>query len=62
MTQVLADLLQLLDLERIEINLFRGESRPTGRPGGCGGRVPGRPRRGAGRTVGGGGGVHSLHS
>ena len=32
MTRVLADLLRLLDLDRLETNLFRGESRDIGSP------------------------------
>jgi len=39
---VLADLLQLLDLERLEMNLFRGVSRDIGSPQVFGGRCSGR--------------------
>ena len=62
MTQVLADLLQLLDLERIEINLFRGESRDIGSPQVFGGQVLGQALMAASRTVDAARGVHSLHS
>src|ERR1700734_1456901 len=39
MDQRLADLLQLLELEQLEDNLFRGESRDIGSPQVFGGRV-----------------------
>src|SRR4026209_2024740 len=57
MNALLADLLRLLELERIEINLFRGASRDIGSAQGSGGQVLGqalgaaRPG-GAGRAAG----------
>src|SRR5512136_1250262 len=62
MNQVLADLLRLLDLERLEINLFRGESRDIGSPQVFGGQVLGQALMAASRTVDGARAVHSLHS
>jgi acyl-CoA thioesterase-2 len=62
MSTVLADLLQLLDLERLEINLFRGESRDIGSPQVFGGQVLGQALMAASRTVDGARAVHSLHS
>ena len=62
MTQVLADLLRLLDLERLEINLFRGESRDIGSPQVFGGQVLGQALMAATRTVEPVRRVHSLHS
>jgi acyl-CoA thioesterase-2 len=62
MSNVLADLLQLLDLERLEINLFRGESRDIGSPQVFGGQVLGQALMAASRTVEPERGVHSLHS
>ncbi|HET7204555.1 MAG TPA: acyl-CoA thioesterase II [Steroidobacteraceae bacterium] len=62
MTQVLADLLRLLDLERLEINLFRGESRDIGSPQVFGGQVLGQALMAATRTVEPERRVHSLHS
>ncbi len=62
MSTVLADLLQLLDLERLEINLFRGESRDIGSPQVFGGQVLGQALMAASRTVDAARAVHSLHS
>ena len=62
MSQVLADLLRLLDLERLEINLFRGESRDIGSPQVFGGQVLGQALMAASRTVEPERRVHSLHS
>jgi acyl-CoA thioesterase II len=62
MSTVLADLLQLLDLERLEINLFRGLSRDIGSPQVFGGQVLGQALMAASRTVGPERAVHSLHS
>jgi acyl-CoA thioesterase-2 len=62
MSTVLADLLQLLDLERLEINLFRGESRDIGSPQVFGGQVLGQALMAASRTVDAPRAVHSLHS
>jgi acyl-CoA thioesterase-2 len=59
---VLADLLQLLDLERLEINLFRGVSRDIGSPQVFGGQVLGQALMAASRTVEPDRAVHSLHS
>ena len=42
MDQRLADLLQLLELEPLEVNLFRGESRDIGAPQVFGGQVLGQ--------------------
>jgi acyl-CoA thioesterase-2 len=57
----LPDLLKLLDLERIEDNLFRGESRVVGAPQVFGGQVLGQALVAASRTVE-GRQVHSLHA
>lgn len=57
----LADLLKLLDLERLEDNLFRGQSRDIGAPQVFGGQVLGQALVAASRTVD-GRGVHSLHA
>jgi acyl-CoA thioesterase-2 len=54
-------LLKLLDLERIEDNLFRGESRDVGAPQVFGGQVLGQALVAASRTVE-GRQVHSLHA
>jgi acyl-CoA thioesterase-2 len=57
----LADLLRLLELERLELNLFRGESRDIGSPQVFGGQVLGQALMAASATV-----VerlvHSLHA
>ena len=57
----LPDLLKLRDLERIEDNLFRGESRDVGAPQVFGGQVLGQALVAASRTVE-GRQVHSLHA
>ncbi len=57
----LPDMLKLLDLERIEDNLFRGESRDVGAPQVFGGQVLGQALVAASRTVE-GRQVHSLHA
>jgi acyl-CoA thioesterase-2 len=62
MSTVLADLVQLLDLERLEINLFRGLSRDIGSPQVFGGQVLGQALMAASRTVEPERAVHSLHS
>ncbi len=59
--EVLADLLRLMRLERLEDNLFRGESRDIGSPRVFGGQVLGQALSAAGRTVE-GRSVHSLHA
>jgi acyl-CoA thioesterase II len=62
MNQVLADLVRLLDLERLELNLFRGESRDIGSPQVFGGQVLGQALMAAYRTVEDERNVHSLHA
>ncbi len=57
----LPELLRILDLERIEDNLFRGESRDVGAPQVFGGQVLGQALVAASRTVE-GRQVHSLHA
>lgn len=57
----LAEMLKLLDLERIEDNLFRGDSRDVGAPQVFGGQVLGQALVAASRTVE-GRPVHSLHA
>ncbi len=57
----LADLLTLLELERIEENIFRGQSRDIGTPQVFGGQVLGQALAAASRTVA-GRAVHSLHA
>ena len=51
MDQRIADLLGLLDLEPLEVNLFRGESRDIGSPQVFGGQVLGQALNAASRTV-----------
>ncbi len=58
----LAELLALLKLERIEINVFRGESRDVGSPQVYGGQVLGQALRAAYETVPAGQCAHSLHA
>ncbi len=57
----LPELLKLLDLERIEDNLFRGDSHDIGAPQVFGGQVLGQALVAASRTVE-GRQVHSLHA
>jgi acyl-CoA thioesterase-2 len=61
MDERLAELLSLLDLERLEDNLFRGQSRDVGAPQVFGGQVLGQALVAASRTVD-GRFVHSLHA
>jgi len=61
MDQRLADLLELLELEQLEISLFRGESRDIGAPQVFGGQVLGQALSAAAATVE-GRVVHSLHA
>jgi acyl-CoA thioesterase-2 len=61
MNRLLADLIRLLELERLEHNLFRGESRDIGSPQVFGGQVLGQALRAASATVE-GRQVHSLHA
>jgi acyl-CoA thioesterase II len=57
----IADLLRLLELEQLEVNLFRGESRDIGSPQVFGGQVLGQALSAASATVE-GRIVHSLHA
>jgi acyl-CoA thioesterase II len=61
MDQRIADLLALLELEQLEVNLFRGESRDSGSPQVFGGQVLGQALTAASATVE-GRVVHSLHA
>ena len=61
MDRLLADLLKVLTLERVEINLFRGESRDIGSPQVFGGQVLGQALAAATGTVE-GREVHSFHA
>ena len=61
MDQRLKDLLQLLELERLELNLFRGASRDIGSPQVFGGQVLGQALSAAAATVE-ARVVHSLHA
>ena len=61
MDQRIADLLTLLELEQLEVNLFRGESRDIGSPQVFGGQVLGQALSAASATVE-GRVVHSLHA
>ena len=61
MSQPIADLLSLLELERLEVNLFRGESRDIGSSQVFGGQVLGQALVAASNTVE-GRVVHSLHA
>jgi acyl-CoA thioesterase II len=61
MQPILADLLHLLELERIEDNIFRGESRDLGGERVFGGQVLGQALTAASYTVE-GREVHSLHA
>jgi acyl-CoA thioesterase-2 len=58
----LAELLRLLELERLERDLFRGESRDVGAPQVFGGQVLGQALRAAYATVDGAHVAHSLHA
>ena len=62
MDQRLAELLRLLELERLELNMFRAESRDIGSPQVYGGQVLGQALKAAYGTVDGGRDVHSLHA
>src|SRR5690349_8311088 len=61
MNPILADLLKVLELERLEINLFRGESRDIGNPQVFGGQVLGQALMAAAATIE-NRIVHSLHA
>ena len=58
----LADLVDLLDLEPIEVRIFRGQNRPLASPRVFGGQVLAQALVAAGRTVEGGRRCHSLHA
>jgi acyl-CoA thioesterase II len=58
----LADLQLQFELERLEVNLFRGESRDTGSPQVFGGQVLGQALRAAHSTIEDGRVVHSMHA
>ena len=62
MTKALNRLLELLDLEQIEENIFRGRSPDERRQRVFGGQVAGQALVAAGRTVPGDRPVHSLHA
>ncbi len=62
MSDSLDDLLDLLDLEQIEVNLFRGRSPDEMRQRVFGGQVAAQALVAAGRTVSDGRPVHSLHA
>ncbi|MEU5180024.1 acyl-CoA thioesterase II [Streptomyces longwoodensis] len=62
MSQALQDLLDLLDLEQIEENIFRGQSRSAVVPRVFGGQVAAQALVAAGRTVPGDRHAHSLHA
>lgn len=61
MDGLLADLIKVLSLERIELNLFRGESRDIGSPQVFGGQVLGQALAAASATVE-ARDVHSFHA
>src|SRR5258708_20463785 len=61
MDQRIGDLLTLLELEQLEANLFRGESRDIGAPQVFGGQVLGQALTAAAATVE-ARVVHSLHA
>ena len=61
MDQILLDLVKVLALERLELNLFRGESRDIGSPQVFGGQVLGQALAAASATVE-NRLVHSLHA
>jgi acyl-CoA thioesterase-2 len=62
MSQALQDLLDLLDLEQIEENIFRGQSRSAVVPRVFGGQVAAQALVAAGRTVPPDRPAHSLHA
>jgi acyl-CoA thioesterase-2 len=61
MHPVIAELLTLLQLENLEVNLFRGQSRNIVGKNVFGGQVLGQCLMAAGRTVETGRLAHSLH-
>ncbi|WP_046470356.1 acyl-CoA thioesterase II [Allosalinactinospora lopnorensis] len=60
--QTIEGLLEILDLERIEVNIFRGRSPDDGPQRVFGGQVAGQALVAAGRTVPSDRHVHSLHA
>jgi acyl-CoA thioesterase-2 len=58
----LNDLLKVLELERLEINIFRGASRDIGSPQVFGGQVLGQALRAAYATIESNRSAHSLHA
>jgi acyl-CoA thioesterase II len=62
MDERLAGLVRLLELERLEVNLFRGESRDIGSPQVFGGQVLGQALKAAYATVEPERVAHSLHA
>ena len=62
MNPLLSDILSVLELERLEDNLFRGQSRDPGGKRVFGGQVLGQALRAATATVGKDRTVHSLHA
>ncbi len=62
MSDALTELLELLDLEQLEVNLFRGVSPDEQRQRVFGGQVAGQALVAAGRTVETDRTVHSLHA
>ncbi|HVK67162.1 MAG TPA: acyl-CoA thioesterase domain-containing protein, partial [Polyangium sp.] len=62
MTRVLTELIELLSLERIETNLFRGQSQDLGWGQVFGGQVLGQALSAAAQTVPPERQVHSLHA
>jgi acyl-CoA thioesterase-2 len=62
MGRALDDLIDILELEQLEVNLFRGVSPQEDRQRVFGGQVAGQALVSAGRTVDSGRHVHSLHA
>ena len=62
MSKGLIDLISILDLEPIEVNMFRGRSPQVSHQRVFGGQVAGQALVAAGRTVDADRAVHSLHS
>jgi acyl-CoA thioesterase-2 len=62
MEPTLADLVNVLELERLEINIFRGVSRDIGSPQVFGGQVLGQALRAAYGTVESDRSAHSMHA
>jgi len=58
----IGDLLEVLKLEQLEVNLFRGQSQDIGGPQVFGGQVLGQALRAASATVMEGRIAHSLHA